>query len=69
MFGEYKWKIPVKWFTDSESTNQVEKKFLRIKIKELKDRLVEEYVSSYAWLPTEHIWVDILTKRFVFMMN
>ena len=32
-------------------------------VTELKDKLLEGDVLSYAWLPTEHMWADILTKE------
>ena len=32
-------------------------------VRELKDKLVDGEVLSYAWLPTEHMWADILTKE------
>ena len=30
---------------------------------ELKDKLLSGEVRSYAWLPTEHMWADVLTKE------
>ena len=32
-------------------------------VRELKDRLLEGEILSYAWLPTEHMWADVLTKE------
>ena len=32
-------------------------------VRELKHRLMEGNISSYAWLPAEHMWADILTKE------
>ena len=29
----------------------------------LKERLVSGEISSYAWLPTQNMWADILTKE------
>ena len=70
LYGDYEKRIPVRLFTDSESTlesiassKQVDRKTLRMTVRELKDRLIEGDVSSYAWLPTEHMWADILTKE------
>ena len=30
---------------------------------DLKDKLLDGDVLSYAWLPTEHMWADVLTKE------
>ena len=32
-------------------------------MEDLKERLVDEDIHSYAWLPTENMWADILTKE------
>ena len=57
-------------FTDSESTlesvassKQISTKTLRMTIVDLKERLLKGEESSYAWLPTEMMWADILTKE------
>ena len=70
LYGDYQKRIPVKLFTDSESTlesiassKQVVNKSLRMTVRELKDKLLDGDVLSYAWLPTEHMWADILTKE------
>ena len=70
LYGDYQKRIPVKLFTDSESTlesvassKQVVNKSLRMTVRELKDKLLDGEVLSYAWLPTEHMWADILTKE------
>ena len=31
-------------------------------IANLKQRLINDEISSYAWLPTDSMWADILTK-------
>ena len=56
--------------TDSESTlesvsssKQISTKTLRMTIVDLKDWLIQGDILSYAWLPTEMMWVDILTKE------
>ena len=36
---------------------------MRNVISDLKQRLVEGEVTSYAWLPTSSIWTDVLTKE------
>ena len=70
VYGDWKRRIPVKLFTDSESTlesiaslKQVEKKSLRMTVQDSKDRLIEGDVLSYGWLPTERMWVDVMTKE------
>ena len=70
LYGDYKGRVPVRLFTDSESTlesiassKQVERKQLRMTVRELKDRLLEGEITSYAWLPTEEMWADVLTKE------
>ena len=32
-------------------------------IDNLKERLIEGDILSYAWLPTESMWADLLTKE------
>ena len=63
-------RIPVYLFTDSESTlesiastKQIATKTLRNVIADLKQRLIDDEISSYAWLPTNSMWADILTKE------
>ena len=70
LFGDYKGRILVKLFTDSEptlesiaSSKQVERKLLRMTIKDLKDRLLEGDVSSYSWLSTRDMMADCMTKE------
>ena len=65
----FQW-IPVYLYTDSESTlesvastKQISTKTLRNVISDLKQRLVEGEVTSYAWLPTTSMWADVLTKE------
>ena len=57
-------------FTDSEptleyiaSSKQVERKLLRMIIKDLKDCLLEGDVSSYSWLSTRDMMADCMTKE------
>ena len=45
------------------SSKQIATKTLRNVIADLKQRLINDEVSSYAWLPTNSMWVDILTKE------
>ena len=66
---DYKKRNPLRLFIDSESTlesivssKQVNRKTLRMMVRELKDRLLEGEILSYAWLPTKHMWADVLTK-------
>ena len=68
-YGEYKRRIKVRLFTDSEpslesiaSSRQVERKTLRPTILDLKERLVDRDIQSYSWLPTQDMLADVLTK-------
>ena len=36
---------------------------MRIMVREMKDRWLEGEILSYAWLPTKHMWADVLTKE------
>ena len=70
LYGEDRKRIKVRLFTDSEATlesiassKQIERKALRMTVVDLKERLIEGDVQSYAWLPTERMWADILTKE------
>ena len=69
-YGDILQRIPVYLYTDSESmlesvasTKQISTKTLRNVITDLKQRLVEGEITSYAWLPTANMWADILTKE------
>ena len=70
LYRDFKKIIPVIFFTDSESSlesiassKQVVNKSLRMTVWDLKDKLLDGDVLSYAWLPTEHMWADVLTKE------
>ena len=70
LYGHVLNRIPIRLFTDSESTleslassKQISTKSLRNVVVDLKERLVKDEVSSYAWLPTQSMWADILTKE------
>ena len=70
MYGDYDQRIPVKIFTDSEptlesvaSTNQIERKSLRMTVQELKEKLLQGEVPSHQWIPTADMWSDSLTKE------
>ena len=70
LYGDILKRIPVYLFTDSESTlesiassKQISAKTLRNVITDLKHRLVNKEVNSYAWLPISSMWADILTKE------
>ena len=70
LYGDILHRIPVYLFTDSESTlesiassKQVSTKSLRNVIIDLKQKLVNDEIMSYAWLPTDSMWADILTKE------
>ena len=45
------------------SSRQVERKLLCMTVKDLKDRIMEGDVSSYAWLSTKEMMADCLTKE------
>ena len=34
-----------------------------VQIADIKQRLIDDKISSYAWLPTNSMWADILTKE------
>ena len=70
LYGDILQRIPIYFFTDSESTlesvassKQISTKMLRNVISDLKQRLVEGDVTSYSWLSTSSMWADILTKE------
>ena len=45
------------------SSKQISTKTLRNVIIVLKERLVKDEITSYAWLPTQSMWANILTKE------
>ena len=70
LFGDYKQRIPVRMYTDSEpllesiaSTKQIERKSLRMTVQEMKERLIKGDVRSYQWIPTKEMWSDGMTKE------
>ena len=70
LYGDIMKRILVYLFTDSESTlesiastKQITTKTLRTLFSDLKQILIDEDISSYAWLPTDSVWADILTKE------
>ena len=70
LYGDYKKRIKLEIFTDSESmlesitsSRQIERKTLRLTVKDLKDLLQDKEIDSYQWLPTHEIWADVLTKE------
>ena len=63
-------RIGVKIFTDSlgtlesiASTKQVERRLLRAAVADLKQKLEENDVICYSWLPDELMIADLLTKE------
>ena len=55
LFGDYKKRIKVHLFTDSEATlesiassKQIDRRTLRLAVVDLKERLVEGYITSYS---------------------
>ena len=70
MFGDYRKRMKVRLFTDSEATleliassKQIERKTLRLTVTDLKERLVEGDIYSYSWLPTKSMRADMMTKE------
>ena len=70
LYGDIMNKGPVYLFTDSESilesiasTKQIVTKTLRNIITDLKQKLIDDDISSYAWLQTDSMWADILTRE------
>merc|ERR1712240_409151 len=69
LYGDYRKRMNVRMITDSEptlesiaSTRQIERKQLRMVVKEMKDKLREGDITSYQWVSTKDIWADGLTK-------
>ena len=70
LYGDVKKRIKIHLFTDSESSlesiaslKQIERKMLQMTVVDLKERLIEGDILSYAWLLTERMWADLLTKE------
>ena len=70
IFGDYRKRIKVRLFTDSEATlesialsKQIERKTLRLTVVDLKERLVDGDVYSYSWLQAKSMWADMMTKE------
>ena len=66
LYGEDKKRVMIYLFTDLESSlksitssKQIEWKILRLTVVDLKKRLAEEDILSYASLPTEKMWADL----------
>ena len=69
-YGDYRKRMKVRLFIDSEptlesiaSSRQVERKTLRHTIVDLKERLVDREIYTYSWLPTQEMLADVLTKE------
>ena len=45
------------------SVRQVDRKTLRMTVKDLKDCLHNGEIDSYLWLPVHEMWAKILTKK------
>ena len=76
LFGEYRKRIKVHLFTDSESTlesiassKQIERKTLRQTVVDLKERLVDGDGQSFSWLPTQDMMADLMTKEMKIPVN
>merc|ERR1712115_345108 len=65
LFRDYRKRMPVRVLTDSEptlesiaSTEQKERKGLKITVQEMKEKLRESEIKSYQWLSTKQMWAD-----------
>merc|ERR1712002_1265992 len=70
LYGDYKRRMNVRIFTDSEptlesiaSTKQIDRKQLRMVVQDMKEKLREGDITSYQWISTKDIWADGLTKE------
>ena len=70
MFGEYKKRMKVRIFTDSEptleliaSSRQIKRKSLRLAVTDLKEKLLDGEIYSYSWLPTKEISMTNIRNR------
>merc|ERR1712002_697760 len=70
LYGDYKRRMNVRIFTDSEptlesiaSTKQIDRKQLRMVVQDMKEKLREGDITSYQWVSTKNIWADGLTKE------
>ena len=69
LFGNVKQRIPVRVYTDSlplleiiASSKQVDQRHLRKTMVDLKQKLIDGEVSSYSWIDTKSMTVDVHTK-------
>merc|ERR1712112_675979 len=70
LYGDYKRRMNLRIFTDSEptlesiaSTKQIDRKQLRMVVQDMKEKLREGDITSYQWISTKDIWADGLTKE------
>ena len=70
LYGDYKKTIKIKLFSDSESTlesiaslRQIERKMLRMTVRDLKNCLRDKEIDSYQWLPTHERCADVFMKK------
>jgi len=59
LFEDYRKCVKMRLFTNSEATlesiassKQIDRKILRLTVVDMMERLVDEDIYSYAWLPT-----------------
>ena len=76
IFGDYRKRIKVQLFLDSEltletiaSSKQIERKTLRKTVVDLKKRLVNGYIYSYSWLSTQDVMADMMIKEMKLPVN
>ena len=60
LYGSYERRLPIHLYTDSEgtlesitSTKQVDRKSLHMVVQDLKERLLEEEIGLFQWIPTK----------------
>ena len=70
IFRDYRQRVKVRLYTDSEatlesitSTKQIKRKTLILTVVDLKKRFVDREIYSYSWLPTQSMWADMMTKE------
>ena len=70
IFGNYRRRIKIRLFNDSEvtlesiaSSKQIERKTLRVKVVDLKERFIDRKIYFYSLLQTKNMWADVMNKE------
>ena len=70
LYSDFRKRMKIHLYTDSEATlewivpsKQIEQKTLRLRLTDLKERLLEGDIYSYSWLSIEDMWAYLLTKE------